>query len=186
MAAWRASTMTRLIVAFLYFSNVLGIKVTISGSSHVCVSGSQVLHVNFGASPIQQCGLLNTTPQASKDGTHADGKKANEQAKATPSPGSFPSKNIFTSSHISVCDVYKFIKSLPEQRIYLLNSVSNKCPLVIVPLVTSRKGSVEIFPLSVQYLSDGYMRCMLVKYRIISLFTHFMFSSLDILSVNFV
>lgn len=41
-------------------------KVSITGSSHVCVSGSQVVHVNFGASPIQQCGLQNITPQASK------------------------------------------------------------------------------------------------------------------------
>lgn len=98
--------MTRLIVIFLYFSNVVGIKVSITGTSHVCVSGSQVVHVNFGASPIQQCGLLNTTPQASKDGGHDDQKKANGQAKANPSPGSYPSENIFISSHISVCGVY--------------------------------------------------------------------------------
>ena len=78
MAAWRASvTMTRLIVVFLHFYYVLGMKVSITGSSHVCVSGSQVVHVNFGASAIQQCGLLNTTPQASK----GEGREAKGQAK---------------------------------------------------------------------------------------------------------
>jgi len=83
MAAWRASvTMTRLIVIFLHFYLVLGMKVSITGSSHVCVSGSQVVHVNFGASPIQQCGLLNTTPQASKDE-----REAKDQAKGSSSQG---------------------------------------------------------------------------------------------------
>lgn len=98
--------MTRLIVIFLYLSSVVAIKVSITGTSHVCVTGSQVVHVNFGASPIQQCGLLNTTPQASKDGGHADQKKASGQAKANPSPGSYRIENIFISSHISVSDAY--------------------------------------------------------------------------------
>ena len=94
MAARRAAvTMPRFIVVFLYFSNVLGMKVSITGSSHVCVSGSQVLHVNFRASPIQQCGLLNTTPQASKDGGRADEKEAKDQAKPSPHQGLYWCEN---------------------------------------------------------------------------------------------
>ena len=84
MAAWRASeTMARFIVVFLHFYYVLGMKVSITGSSHVCVSGSQVVHVNFGASPIQQCGLLNTTPQ----------EQAKDQAKSSHSQGLYPCEN---------------------------------------------------------------------------------------------
>lgn len=92
MAAWRVLSMTRLIVLFLCFSNTLGIKVSIGGASHVCVSGSQVLHVNFGSGPIPQCGLVNTTP----DG-HANNEKAKEQGReaqsSTPTPGLYASEN---------------------------------------------------------------------------------------------
>ena len=92
MAAWRASgTMTRFIVVFLHFYYVLGMKVSITGSSHVCVSGSQVVHVNFGAGPIQQCGLLNTTPQASKE---EGSRESKDQAKGSDhSQGLYPCEN---------------------------------------------------------------------------------------------
>lgn len=91
MAAWRASvTMIRYIVVFLHFYCVLGMKVSITGSSHVCVTGSQVVHVNFGAGPIQQCGLLNTTPQASKE----EGGESKDQAKGSDhSQGWYPCEN---------------------------------------------------------------------------------------------
>lgn len=91
MAAWRVSIIPRFIVVFLYFYNVLGIKVSIGGTSHVCVSGSHVLHVNFGTGTIQQCGLVNTTPQASKGDTADEQKKAKEHAKAPPSQGLYAS-----------------------------------------------------------------------------------------------
>ena len=83
MAAWRAVSLTRFIVLFLPFSNVLAMKVNIGGANHICVSGSQVLHVNFGDGPIQQCGVMNTTPASNKDKPSCAAEKAKEQAKSS-------------------------------------------------------------------------------------------------------
>lgn len=122
MAAWRASktTMTRLFVAFLSFNSVLGIKVSITGAKHVCVSGSQVLHVNFGATPLEQCGPLNTTPQASKEEHRADDKKANEQAKAAAFQGSYLEQfDSFTNVGLRSRQRDKFVRSLKTVNLYL-------------------------------------------------------------------
>lgn len=80
MAACGAFQMTHVVVLFLPFYNVLTMKVNIGGTSHVCVSGSQVLHVNFGNGPIQHCDVMNTTPasKAKPSGT----EKAKGQAKS--------------------------------------------------------------------------------------------------------
>lgn len=70
-------------VFFLIFLNVLEIKVSVGGSSHICVSGSQVLQVNFGDGPIQQCAVMNTTPASHNHKPNCASEKAKEQAKST-------------------------------------------------------------------------------------------------------
>ena len=81
MSAWRAILMACFIVLLLPFSSVLTMKVNIGGTSHICVSGSQVFHVNFGDGPVQQCGVMNTTPTSNKDKPSCAAEKAKEQAK---------------------------------------------------------------------------------------------------------
>lgn len=81
MSAWRAILMACFIVLLLPFSSVLAMKVNIGGTSHICVSGSQVFHVNFGDGPLQQCGVMNTTPTSNKDKPSCAAEKAKEQAK---------------------------------------------------------------------------------------------------------
>lgn len=83
MAAWRAVIMTRFMVFFLPFSFVSVMKVNVDGASHICVSGSQVLQVNFGDGPIQQCSVMNTTPASNKDKPICATEKAKEQAKSS-------------------------------------------------------------------------------------------------------
>ena len=81
MSAWRATLMACFIVLLLPFSSVLAMKVNIGGTSHICVSGSQVFHVNFGDGPVQQCGVMNSTPTSNKDKPSCAAEKAKEQAK---------------------------------------------------------------------------------------------------------
>ena len=83
MAAWRALTITRFIVFFLPIFFVLPMKANVDGASHICVSGSQVLHVNFADGPIQQCGVMNTTPASNKAKPSCAAAKAKEQAKSS-------------------------------------------------------------------------------------------------------
>ena len=83
MAAWRAMTIPRFMVFCLPFFFVSVMKMNVDGASHICVSGSQVLHVNFGDGPIQQCGVMNTTPASNKDKPSCATEKAKEQAKSS-------------------------------------------------------------------------------------------------------
>ena len=139
MAAWRASvTMTRFIVVFLHFYYVLGMKVSITGSSHVCVSGSQVVHVNFGAGPIQQCGLLNTTPQASKQ----EGREDKSKGSGHPQ-GLYPCENErIHSLRVLRLDMWRILSITQQIHDIWTENFANK---KLKPRPVSRENHVRIF-----------------------------------------
>ncbi|XP_022785194.1 uncharacterized protein LOC111325628, partial [Stylophora pistillata] len=76
MSAWRFFSESRLIVVFLCYSHTFAFKEDVGEANRVCVSGSQVVHVNFGDGGISQCGLTNYMP----DG-HSARQKRDEKAK---------------------------------------------------------------------------------------------------------
>ncbi|XP_067018198.1 tetratricopeptide repeat protein 13-like isoform X1 [Acropora muricata] len=83
MAAWWVIPVVHIIVAFLSFPGIFVIKVSGDISKHQCVSGSQVLHVNFDQGPIPECCVMNTTPTSYKQTPTCDARKEKEQAKNT-------------------------------------------------------------------------------------------------------
>ena len=93
MAAW-----CRLTLLFLFFYEVLAIKVNVRGANHICASGAQVFHVNFGNGPIHQCDVMNTTPP-SKNGKPSCAEKAKEQLKS--SQGLYDSGKWGVSYHVN-------------------------------------------------------------------------------------
>ena len=76
MSAWRFFSESRLIVVFLCYSHTFAFKEDVGEANSVCVSGSQVVHVNFGDGGISQCGLTNYMP----DG-HSARQNRDEKAK---------------------------------------------------------------------------------------------------------
>ena len=85
MAAWRFFLESRLIVIFLCFFNTFAIKENVGEANRVCVSGSQVVHVNFGEGGISQCGLANYTPDGHGAREERD-EKLKEHAKKSQVP----------------------------------------------------------------------------------------------------
>lgn len=83
MAAWRVIPVIHMIVAFLSFLKVIVGKGNGDVSKHQCVSGSQVLRVNFDQGPIPECCVMNTTPTSYKQSPTCDSRKEKEQAKNT-------------------------------------------------------------------------------------------------------
>lgn len=81
MAACWVIPVVHIIVAFLSFPGIFVIKVSGDMSKHQCVSGSQVLHVNFDQGPIPECCVMNTTPTSYKQTPTCDARKEKEQAK---------------------------------------------------------------------------------------------------------
>ena len=99
MAAW-----CRLTLLFLVFDEVLAIKVNVRGANHICASGAQVFHVNFGNGPIHQCDVMNTTPP-SNNGKPSCAEKAKEQLKS--SQGLYDSGKWGVSYHVNNLVNYK-------------------------------------------------------------------------------
>ncbi|RMX50508.1 hypothetical protein pdam_00009225 [Pocillopora damicornis] len=85
MAAWRFFLESRLIVIFLCFFNTFAIKENVGEANRVCVSGSQVVHVNFGEGGISQCGLANYTPDGHGAREERD-EKVKEHGKKSQAP----------------------------------------------------------------------------------------------------
>ena len=82
MAAWCVVSPLRLTFFFLLVYEVLAIKVNVRGANHICSSGAQVFHVNFGNGPIHQCDVMNTTPP-SNNGKPSCAEKAKERLKSS-------------------------------------------------------------------------------------------------------
>lgn len=98
MAAWCVASPLRLTFFFLLFYEVLAIKVNVRGANHICSSGAQVFHVNFGNGPIHQCDVMNTTPP-SNNGKPSCAEKENERLKS--SQGLYDSVKWGVSYHVN-------------------------------------------------------------------------------------
>ena len=104
MAAWCVASPLRLTFFFLLFYEVLAIKVNVRGANHICSSGAQVFHVNFGNGPIHQCDVMNTTPP-SNNGKPSCAEKAKERLKS--SQGLYDSVKWGVSYHVNNLVNYK-------------------------------------------------------------------------------
>ncbi|XP_073230199.1 tetratricopeptide repeat protein 13-like [Porites lutea] len=111
MAAWCVVSPLRLTFFFLLFYEVLAIKVNVRGANHICSSGAQVFHVNFGNGPIHQCNVMNTTPP-SNNGKPSCAEKAKERLKSSQGCASKQMSHTDTCTKFS-CNKEEMIPTTP-------------------------------------------------------------------------